>query len=496
MRFMADKLTRQQRRHTERTLKKIKIIPSDVRLTSTSGLGFFLEIFDQSPLSIHFKHCLPERKSHRSVGSYLLGLLMLAGHIKGVQNISSMRRVMFDEYLQELFHDEVAALRTLQDFLYDFTPEHVDKLNLFLNNMAKAILEHLRMQRPNQVSKDFIIDMDSSHHEHYGDNIEGLWYNYKNQWCLSSHVAFDQFGLCHGIELQPGNTKPGSGASDFIEKIFKDHRQQCQRRLEGLDFFRGDSAYCNQSVIKKCIELGINFTLTAHKATTQWDRNIEKTGLNWQPFQYNEEDLTKAKKSKQGLPKVEVARFYWEPSCADSTLKIPMVVQRKWVTSSSVKDKASKHGQKNFFDELDTTKEDGSWEYYAIVTNLPLSEWSLEEVIYHHRKRGNAENFIREGKYNFSLKNFPCENLVHNQAWVCFAQIAHNLIRWIALLDNPDRPGFGKKIRDDFMFIPGRLVQDTKGLILRVPLYAKEVLQKIEGWQFPGFNPAHIFSTS
>jgi Transposase DDE domain group 1 len=492
----SDKLTRQQRRQTERTLKKIQVIPSDVRLTSSSGLGFFLEIFDQSPLAVHFKHCLPERKSHRSVGSYLLGLMMLAGHIKGVQNISAMRRVMYDDYLRELFYDEVCALRTLQDFLYDFSSEHVDKLNLFLNNMAKSILEHLRIQRPDKISQNFIIDMDSSHHEHYGDNIEGLWYNYKDQWCLASHVAFDQYGFCHGIELQPGNTKPGTGAAAFIEKIFKDHRQQRLRRLEGLDFFRGDSAYCNQAVIKKCLELGIHFTLTAHKATTQWHLQIEKTGLDWQPFKYNEEDLTKSKKSKHGLPKVEVARFYWEPSWSDSTLKIPMVVQRKWVTSNQIKDKASKHGQKNFFEELDTTKEDGSWEYYAIATNLPLSEWSLEEVIYHHRKRGNAENFIKESKYNFSLKNFPCEKLVHNQAWVCFAQIAHNLIRWIALLDNPDHPSFGKKIRDDFMFIPGKIVQDARGLILRVPLYAKEVFKKIEGWQFPGFNSARIFSTA
>ena len=491
-----EKLTRQQRRSAERTLKKIKIIPSEVRLTSSSVLGFFLEIFDQSPFSVHFKNCLPERKSHRSVGSYLLGLMMLAGHIKGVHNISSMRRVMFDEYLRELFYDEVAALRTLQDFLYDFEAEHVESLNIFLNNMAKAILEHLRRQRPHQISENFIIDMDSSHHEHYGDNIEGLWFNYKNEWCLASHVAFDQFGFCHGIELEPGNTKPGTGAAEFIERVFTDHRQQRLRRLEGLDFFRGDSAYCNQTVIKKCFELGINFTLTAHKASTQWDRQIEKTGLDWQAFQYSDEDIEKAKKSKQVLPKVDIARFYWEPSWSKETLKIPIVVQRKWVTSTSVKDRSKKYGQKNFFEELDTTKEDGSWEYYAVVTNIDLSKWSLEEVIYHHRKRGNAENFIREGKYNFSLKNFPCEKLVHNQAWVCFAQVAHNLIRWIALLDNPDRPSFGKRIRDDFMFIPGKIVQDARGIILRVPLYAKEVLNKIEGWQFPGFNSARIFSTA
>ncbi len=106
-----NQIPRQMRRSTERRLKKIKIIPSEVNLTATTGLGIFLGIFDKSPLAKEFARCLPERKSHRSVGSYMLGLLMLAGHIRGVENISSMNRVRNDGYLEELFYDEVAAVR-------------------------------------------------------------------------------------------------------------------------------------------------------------------------------------------------------------------------------------------------------------------------------------------------------------------------------------------------------------------------------------------------
>ena len=46
------------------------------------------------------------------------------------------------------------------------------------------------------------------------------------------------------------------------------------------------------------------------------------------------------------------------------------------------------------------------------------------------------------------------------------------------------------------MFIPGRLVKSARQIILRVPKHFKEVLQKIEGWQFPGFNSARIISTA
>lgn len=492
----SNKIPRQMRRSTERRLKKIKIIPSNTRLTAQTGLGIFLEIFDQSPLSKEFKLCLPERKSHRSVGSYMLGLLMLAGHIRGVENLSAMNRVRNDGYLEELFYDELAAVRTLADFLYDFEVEQVNRLNIFLNNMAKAIFEQLHLQLPKgKAPEEFIIDMDSTYHTSYGEAVEGVAYNYKNQWCLQSHVAFDQLGFCHGIELMPGNAKPGSGAVEFIEKIFRDHRNQRVRRLQGRDFFRGDSAYCNQGVIKKCMELGIQFTLTAHKSTTQWDRTFAGQAVDWRDWEYTKDDLERAKQSGQSLPQSQIGRFYWEPSWAEGTLKLPIIVKRTWMTYSQLTDKSKKHGQKNFF-ELDTVKEEGDWEYYAVVTNIDLTKWTLQEVFEHHRKRGNCENFIKEGKYNFNLKGFPCYSLLPNQAWACFAQIAHNLIRWMAILDNPDKPSFAKKIRDDFLFIPGKLANGARTIVLRVNESTKEVLKKIEGWRFPGFDAARIFSTA
>ena len=81
----------------------------------------------------------------------------------------------------------------------------------------------------------------------------------------------------------------------------------------------------------------------------------------------------------------------------------------------------------------------GEWDYYAVVNNFDLSTWSLQAVLEHHAKRGNAENFHKEEKYNFKLNSFPCQSLLANHAWVLLAQVAHNMIRWIALMDAPDK---------------------------------------------------------
>jgi hypothetical protein len=180
------------------------------------------------------------------------------------------------------------------------------------------------------------------------------------------------------------------------------------------------------------------------------------------------------------LPQIEVGRFFWEPSWADEKLLFPIVVKRTW---TPVRD--SKH-QGDLF-APDTIKELGEWNYYAVVTNINLAEWSLQEAMSHHAKRGNAENFVKEEKYNFKLKNFPCLSLNANHAWILLAQVAHNMIRWIAIMDRPDKQHYSKKIRNKYVFIAGKVVSHAGSITLRVmkSTYERGMKNAREGWQFP-----------
>ena len=58
-------------------LHKIKISTTKNKLTMAAGLGALIELFDQSPLKKEFMSCLPERTSHRSVGSYQMALTLM-----------------------------------------------------------------------------------------------------------------------------------------------------------------------------------------------------------------------------------------------------------------------------------------------------------------------------------------------------------------------------------------------------------------------------------
>lgn len=469
---------RAARRRKEKVLRRIRVVPTDFKLTSASGLGTVLEIFDQSPLASEFKKCLPERNSHRSAGSYLLSLMVIAGHIHGVEALADLAQIKEDPYLEKLFADETAAVRTIGDFLRSFEPEHINKLNLFLDRMSQSLFTSLQSNLDEAYRPDkLILDMDSTYHEHFGDKIEGVAWNYKDQWCLETQAAFNSLGFCHSVLLRSGNTKSGTGAAEQMDMIFKDSLTQEQRRRSQLHYFRADSAYCKQDVIKECLKKGLLFTLTAHDGTTQWKTQLEREGLAWTPWEYSPEEIELAEKKGRQLPQVEVSRFMWQPSWSEGKLMFPIVIKRTWKVLKS------KGAQGDLFSP-DTIKEMGEWVYYAVVTNLDLSQWSLQAVMEHHAKRGNAENFIKEEKYNFKLKNFPCLSLLANHAWILLAQVAHNMIRWIAMMDAPDRPHYSKKIRNKYVFIAGRVVTHARQVVLRVMKSTYERgLQKLrEGW--------------
>lgn len=119
-------------------------------------------------------------------------------------------------------------------------------------------------------------------------------------------------------------------------------------------------------------------------------------------------------------------------------------------------------------------KADDEWKYYAVVTNYNLFNNSYQKVLEHHQKRGNAENFIREEKYGYDLKHFPCQKLLANHAYQLLAMSAHNILRWVAIMTKPDKPHFSKKLRRKFISIPGKVVEHARQLVLKIPVRFRE----------------------
>ena len=445
--------------------RKLKLVASKKKLTNASGLGVMIEGFDSSTLSEGFARCLPERKSNRSLGSYRLGLIQLSSFLYGHDCIDDIIEFRSDPFLESVMQGQTVLPRTMGNFLRDFSVENLSSMNRFLATQSQLNREHLLSLHSKQFEhRKLHLSIDSTPHEQCAKKMEGLAWNYKNMWCLDSQSIFDDFGLCYGMQLRPGNTKSGVDAEELIRSALKSYKYSDEKYLSA------DSAYCNQEVIKVCLSLGVKFTIAANQATTGWRDHVNEI-THWEKWKYTESEIKKAKDREEDLPEIELGRFHWRPSWNEA-LCFPVVVQRK------AREQA--------------TLEDGAFEYYGIITNHNLIKWSLQSVVEHYHKRGNVENFIREEKYGYDLKHFPCQSLDANHAFGLIAMVANNLLRWVALIDRPTKTYFAKKFRRNYIHIPGHLVKHARSLVLKIPKhYLKEVNRLREGWQsHPAMSPA------
>jgi hypothetical protein len=194
---------------------------------------------------------------------------------------------------------------------------------------------------------------------------------------------------------------------------------------------------------------------------------------------------------------VQMSRIHWTPKWsekAESKLVFPILVKRTW--NKNREEELKKKGHQTSLFHHDGFKHEDPWDYYAIVTNFPLDlstekivdnqatrekikRWGLQEVFEHHQKRGNAENFIREEKYGYDLKHFPCLKLNANYAYGLLAMVAHNILRWVAIMTRPDKPHFSKKLRKHFVFIPGKIVHHARQVFLKLMEFHYQGVQKL-----------------
>jgi len=436
----------------------MKIEATEQQLVGLGGLGTLLEIFDKS-FGEKFSECLPPRNSFNSKGNYRLGMIQVGSLLCGHDCLADLEEFRDSPMARELFQGPTPAPRTMGDYLRDFNEEHLSKLRKFLTWQASYIRSRIDKYKGTPVH----LSQDTSAHEQSGKKMEGLAFNYKGQWCLDSQAVYDEAGLCYGSELRSGNTKSGSDFHELLTTSVSLWKFQDDKR------WSADSAYCHQDCIQTLVRLGVTFTITAHDGTTSW-RSFVDTVSNWKTWQFTKEQVEQSEETGVSLPQVEVGSFLWQPPWAQN-LRFQIVVKRSWL------------------------EEEKRWDYYGIITNFSLYYNSPQQVVEFHNERSNCENFIREGKYGFDLLHFPCLKLQANEAYLLLAMVAHNLLRFAALLIDSQHPSFAKRFRRQFLYAPAKMITHARKTVLKVSLsFFKEVTRLKQAWQ-SSLYPAPALAT-
>jgi hypothetical protein len=110
------------------------------------------------------------------------------------------------------------------------------------------------------------------------------------------------------------------------------------------------------------------------------------------------------------------------------------------------------------------------WRHLAFLTDL---EGDAVDVDAFHRAHATVELAIKDLKEGAGMEHVPSGNFNANAAWLVCAALAHNLVRWSAMLGEltpEDQLVVARTIRTRFLSVPGCLVNRSGIPTLRAPL--------------------------
>jgi len=449
-------------------------------LTSLGGLQALLHVFTSGPLAEDFKSCLPEEGSNRSFGSYQLGILLIASLLSGHDSIDDIVEFDDEDLLEELFKGEIPTPKTMGNFLRKFSEKNISDLKKFMTKLGYTLRDHVRRVHPHKGDEKPYFKIDGTVHEQSGRQMEGAgWLKIsggESKFGYASQTIFDELGFCFSGELL-NSENPKGNAVQILDQVLAPLRgEKIENPFEKVAHVSGDSAYLNQDFITSCQSHHASFTISAPK-TINWHEHLDTR--EWTAWNYSEEQIKKLKRRKQTPSECYVSRWHWSPGYSKGTLQFPVIIKKEWRS-----------------DEV-FGQECGSFHYHAVVTNEDLARRTYQSVIEAYRPRADVENMIKEFKLGLDAKHLPCQKKSANEVYFLFVLIAQNLVRWAAILEQPDKPHFSKKIRRKLIFSPALVLKGSRQLTLKVKIkFKREVERFLEAW---GSEPVTIplyFSTA
>lgn len=436
-------------------------------LVSRAGLHALLQILDSTDLGKELAKCLPEEGSNRAKGSYALGLLLIASLLSGHDCIDDIEEFEGDDLIEELFGGKLPTAKTMGNFLRRFSPQNIADLKRFLTKMGYTLRTHAQQVHSHKGEAMPHFKIDGTTHEQHGKQMEGCGWmrtsEEKSVYGYASQTVFDELGFCYAGELLEA-AHPRGDAAKLLDQVLSPLRgQKIDNPFEKVADVSGDSAYLTEAVIRTIQSHHATFTIAAPK-TIQWHDQLDK--VEWTAWDYDDEQIKKLRRKKKAPPECYVSRWHWKPSWADEKLVFPVIIKKEWREDEVMGVSC------------------GSFHYHAVSTNRDLTKTSYQSVIEAYRPRAEVENQIKEFKHGFDAKHLPCLKMSANETYFLFVLIAQNLVRWAAILDQPDKPHYAKKIRRKLINAPATILRGSRQFVLRVKeKFLKEVQRFQERWR-------------
>ena len=394
-------------------------------LTSNAGLFLLLgnaknnEIFDLIENNLVFDNDSTNKIKMNHIKT------MLCGHIVGIDKLERLKLLQNDPLVKE-FNISVKEPETVSRFLGNFTFKTTQMLRKINFEVFKKLLAKSKLQ-------SITIDIDSS-----VINVEGhqegatKGYNPKKAGNRCYNI---QFAFCDELKayitgfMRSGNTYTANGAAEMIKEIV------ANIKTDDLDIlFRMDSGYFDEEIIRTIESFNCKYLIKAKAYPTL---------------------TTKVTDSQISFIEGEEGRETMELFTKLNTWN----KKRRFVVSRVLKPEN---------DRVQLSILPGEeYRYFLFVTNTDLRS---EKVVITYEKRGNAENYIKEAKYDMYVGHLILKSFWANEAVFQMMMLSYNLFLLFKFdfLTPAEYRQQIKTFRLKYVFLAGKIIKTARSVIMKI----------------------------
>ncbi len=394
-------------------------------LTSNAGLFLLLEsaktngIFELIDTDLVFDNGSTNKIKMNHIKT------MLCGHFIGIEKLERLKLLQGDPLVNE-FDISVKEPETVSRFLGNFSYKTTQ---MFKNINFKVFKKLLSKHKLTSIT----IDIDSS-----VINVEGhqegaaQGYNPKNLGNLCYNI---QFAFCDELKayitgfVRSGNTYTANGAAEMIKEIV------AKIKTDDLEIlFRMDSGYFDEDIIATIELLGCKYLIKGKEYPTLVSQVTDPSIL-----------------FVKGVEGRETAELVTKLNTWDK--------DRRFVASRVLKPEKER-AQLSFLDG-------DEYEYFFFVTNTELPS---EKVVISYEKRGNAENYIKEAKYDMAVGHLLLKSFWANEAVFQMMMLAYNfflLFKFDSLHISEYKQQI-KIFRLKYVFLAAKIIRTARYVVMKL----------------------------
>ena len=411
-----------------------KIEYIDKEITPWSGLILMKKMVDKMGFDQLLAQCnLPQPGSNRGYSPEQLIKQFIASVWCGANRFEHTEVTRQDQVIRQIWNfDRMAGHKAFQRFFQKFTQSTNQEV---FTQWYQWFFSHLQFD-------NFTLDVDSSVHTKYG-NQQGVkkGYNSQKPGRGSHHPLMAFIADCKMVAnfwLRSGDAYTSNNIEAFLEDTFE--------KLKGktIGLFRADSGFYDKKVFSILEARTINYIIAVrlHRPLQQ----KLATHRTWM-------------KVANGI---EIAESTYQSPAWDKARRIIMV--RQYIP---VRPKATGKTLR-LFDDDETIN---AYRYSCFMTNLDLPAdmvWAL------YRKRADAENRIKELKYDFGSDSFNMQSFFGTEAALQVVMMAYNFVSLFRqfVLNTPIHTQM-KTLRYQVFNIGGYIVKNGNQRILKLSLALK-----------------------